>query len=62
MEQTRNFKGLMFLRNILDPSFIDVITEWKNKDAFMEFIRKNPEQPVFTAPYEVLERYLYETM
>jgi len=60
--RAKGFLGLMFLRNVLDPEYVDVVTQWNNSNAFERFIQKHPHQPKFTIPHEVLDRFLYETI
>ncbi len=62
LNRSRGFVKLTFLRNILDPEYVDVVTEWRTQADFLRFIDKNAEQPAFRIPYQVLERYLYETI
>lgn len=62
MKRAKGFVRLLFLRNLVDREFVDVLTEWTSKSAFMRFLRSHPQQPSFSVPHEVLERYLFETL
>ena len=63
MKRTTGFQRLLFLRNVLDPEYVDVVTEWDSQDDFMKFVSEvHPKQPAFSVPHTVLERYLYESI
>ncbi len=49
-KKAKGFVGINFLRNILDTEFIDVVTEWKTKEAFLEFVStlQKGETPEFS--------------
>ena len=63
-KKAEGFKEIKFLKNILDKEFIDVLTEWKTKQDFFDFINMHQKDGVikFSVPVEVLERYMYETV
>ena len=56
------FKKVTFLRNVLDPVFIDVVTEWDSRNHFLGFVRAHPKQPTWSVRVDVLERFLYESI
>lgn len=58
------FKQVKFLRNIQQQEFIDVLTEWKTKENFYNFIQQHQKAGTlqYSVPVEVLERYLYEEL
>ena len=60
----KGFKQVKFLRNIQQPEFIDVMTKWKTKEDFYNFIKEHQKEGTlkYTIPVEVLERYLYEEL
>lgn len=62
MRQAPGFIRLLFLRNVLDPEFIDVVTEWSSWRVFMDFIRRYPHSPPLTVKHEILDRYLFESI
>ena len=63
MKRAVGFHRLLFLRNILDPEYVDVVTEWDDRKAFMEFISDTHTwHSPFSVPHEVRERYLYESI
>ena len=60
----KGFRNIKFLKNILDKEFIDVITEWKTKQNFFDFVNKYQKEGVmkFSFPVEVLDRFLYDSL
>lgn len=63
-KKAKGFKGIKFLKNILDKEFIDVLTEWESKQDLFDFINKHQKEGVikFSVPVEVLDRFLYESL
>ncbi len=60
----KGFKEVKFLKNIQQQEFIDVMTEWKAKGDFYNFIQQHQKAGTlqYSVPVEVLERYLYEEL
>lgn len=63
-KSAKGFKAIKFLHNLLDPEYIDVLTEWKTKQDFYNFINQHQQQGVvkFSVPVLTKERFLYETI
>ena len=63
-KSAKGFKEVKFLRNIQQPGYIDVLTSWKTKEDFFNFIKAHQKQGTlkYSIPVEVLERYLYEEL
>ena len=58
LKQSPGFVRLRFLRNLLSPEYVDVVTEWRSEGDFIAFLRKNPVQPALLSPHKVLDRFL----
>ena len=63
-KKAKGFRDVKVLKNILDKQFVDVLTEWKTKQDFFNFINKYQKEGVmkFSVPVKVLERFMYESL
>jgi heme-degrading monooxygenase HmoA len=55
-------RRVVFLRNLLDPTDLSVLTEWDTKTHFLSYIRRHPAPVPLVTPNTIGPRLLYESL